>query len=849
MHLRRRTVASSAALAAAVAAGVLTAGGLAPALAQSASTHLSGAASATVPTTSVTAGPLQLSVPVSWAVDNPATCIRFDRSALYVGHADPAATCPAKAVGRSEAIHIEPLDASVSPGAGVPSMTSAQLAAAPVKARNTVSNSYEVALTDVKVLLTASYADDPATIERALASVRATGRTAAWTTVSPATVAGQYSSARSSAAVNAARSPRSAPAVAGGTVRSSTLAPAVTPNAQVPFNGLGFDACTAPSVGAMSAWLSSWYRAAGIYIGGPDRACGDGYLNSSWVTTTQSMGWKLIPIYVGLQAPCWPYSGGKINPAYATLQGQQAADDAVANMARFGMGSGKPVYFDMEGYDNSNGVCASAVKSFLIAWTNELHVKGYRSGVYSSAGSGIADLVTWYGNQSPDDVWFASWNNQAVTTDPVFPTAAYWPNHQRMHQFVGGHDETYNGVTINIDSNRVDSDVVGDPPRSVPPPAQPPVQPPVQPQNPLPATSDVFHELFPARIYDSGSTPLVANADRQITVTGLGGIPSSGVDAVAVNVEVTSPTTGGYIRVTPGGYSSQTGVQEFSAGQTISGLTQVRLGAGGTIRLHLSSGSARVLLDVAGYFTPSGTGDRFQPVPNARIYGTGSPQGTGAQQLVAGSDVDIPVDGRGGLPTIGVQAVVANITVASPTTSGYIRVTPGGFDSRTGVQEFVAGTTVSNLATVRIGRGGTIRLHLSQGAAAVYVDVVGYYSNPVVTTGDRFHPQTATRAYSNLALVAGSDQDLRMTGRGGLPSSGVNSVSMSVQVVAPTSAGYIRVTPGGTNSRTGVQVFRPGQTISNLVTVKLDAQGQARLHLSAGSAQVFLDVVGYSGTS
>jgi hypothetical protein len=30
--------------------------------------------------------------------------------------------------------------------------------------------------------------------------------------------------------------------------------------------------------------------------------------------------------------------------------------------------------------------------------------------------------------------------------------------HQRVHQFKGGHDETWGGVTINVDSNAVDGD-------------------------------------------------------------------------------------------------------------------------------------------------------------------------------------------------------------------------------------------------------------------------------------------------------------------------------------------------------------------------------------------------------
>ena len=829
MHLRRRTAVSSAALVVVATAGVLTAGGLAPALAQSAAP-----ASGSAATRTVTAGPATLTVPAGWKVADPAGCVRLDKHAIYVGHADPSAACSAKAVGRTEAVHIEPLDASVSPAANVPSLTWSQLAAAPARARDAVANQYEVVVSDLKVLVTASYATDPATIEQVLTSVHPATRPASWKTVSTAAVAGEYAAARASSVVNAARAPRQATMSTSNSGRTS--------NVTAPFNGLGFDACTAPSVGAMSAWLGSWYRSVGIYIGGPDRACGDGNLNSSWVSSVTGMGWKLIPIYVGLQAPCWPYNGGKINPAYAATQGQQAAADAAANMARFGMATaGNPIYLDMEGYPTSNTTCSDAVKSFTIAWTAELHRRGFRSGFYSSASTGIADLVRWYGGQSPDDVWFADWNNSAVTTDWVFPTTSYWPSHQRAHQFMGDHNETYGGYTINIDSNRVDSDVVGDPPRTVPP-TSPPSGPSQQPLSPLPPTSDVFHSLPTARVYDSANTPLVGMVDREVKVTGLGGIPTTGVDAVVLNVEVQDPTKPGYIRVTPGGYTTQTAVQEFSAGQTISGLTQVRLGAGGTVRLHLSAGSARVFMDVAGYYTSSGTADTYHPLATARIYGTNAPR------LAAGYDLHLPVAGQGGVPATGATSVVANIEVQDASAAGYIRVSPDDQMNATAVQEFVTGKpghAVSNLTTVKIAPNGEILLHLSRGSAAVFVDVVGYYGG---TDGDRFHPLTTTRAYANLPLAAGADQDVTFWNMAGVPTT-AKSVTVNVEVQAPTALGYIRVTPGGTDSQTAVQEFDAGQTISNLVTVKLDTAGRARLHLSAGSAVLFLDVVGYTAAS
>ena len=47
------------------------------------------------------------------------------------------------------------------------------------------------------------------------------------------------------------------------------------------YSGLAFDTCTAPSLTQMQAWLDSPYRAVGIYIGGPNRSCGQPQLTAS----------------------------------------------------------------------------------------------------------------------------------------------------------------------------------------------------------------------------------------------------------------------------------------------------------------------------------------------------------------------------------------------------------------------------------------------------------------------------------------------------------------------------------------------------------------------------------------
>jgi len=228
------------------------------------------------------------------------------------------------------------------------------------------------------------------------------------------------------------------------------------------FTGLGFDACAAPSSRAMAAWGSSPYRAIGVYVGGANRACSQPNLTTTWVGEQVAAGWHLIPTYVGLQAPTSSCgSCAKLSTSKATAQGTEAASDAAAKAQSVGIGPGSPIYFDMEAYRRTSSATAATL-AFLSAWTIRLHALGYTSGAYSSSSSGIADLGRAIGSAYtlPDDIWSANWNGVRNTLDPYLPSSA-WASHQRIHQYRGGHNETYGLTTINIDNDYVDGATVG----------------------------------------------------------------------------------------------------------------------------------------------------------------------------------------------------------------------------------------------------------------------------------------------------------------------------------------------------------------------------------------------------
>ncbi len=235
------------------------------------------------------------------------------------------------------------------------------------------------------------------------------------------------------------------------------------------FTGYGFDQCVAPTQTAMDSWLtSSPYWAVGIYISGDSRGCPtQPNLTPAWVSTQLGNGWRLLPLTVGPQAWCTTreryLQQVRIRPdpttnyAEAREQGREEAAKTVTAAQVLGISAGSTLWYDIEAFDISRTQCRASAIGFLSAWTNRLHALGYVSGVYSSAASGIkmlddANAYTPGKHAMPDQVWIADWNGKADIHSPYVRSTSWMP-HKRVHQYLGDHNETYGGVTINVDSN------------------------------------------------------------------------------------------------------------------------------------------------------------------------------------------------------------------------------------------------------------------------------------------------------------------------------------------------------------------------------------------------------------
>jgi hypothetical protein len=97
-------------------------------------------------------------------------------------------------------------------------------------------------------------------------------------------------------------------------------------------------------------------------------------------------------------------------------------------------------------------------------------------------------------------------------------------------------------------------------------------------------------------------------------------------------------------------------------------------------------------------------------------------------------------------------------------------------------------------------------------------------------------------------LAPGVPVTLRVTGEGGVPSSGVRAVVLNTTVTGASGSGHLTVYPGGTSAPAASNLnFTRGATVPNLVTVPVAADGTVRLLANAGSPHVLADVVGWYG--
>jgi bacillolysin len=374
--------------------------------------------------------------------------------------------------------------------------------------------------------------------------------------------------------------------------------------------------------------------------------------------------------------------------------------------------------------------------------------------------------------------------------------------------------------------------------------------------------------LTPCRLLDTRPAPqtvgprsvrLAAGETYTALVWGISGnctIPSS-ASAVVMNLTATGTGGAGFVTAFPcDSPRPNASSLNYGSGQTAGNAVLAKLSATGQLCLF-SLAETDLIVDINGYF-PAGTA--FAPLVPARVLETragystvdGSFNGVGTRP--GGAVLAVQLAGRGGVPTTGATAVAFNLTVVGAQSGGFVTAYP--CDSprpNASSLNYAGGQTVGSSVLAKLSADGTICLY-TYGATDLIVDVSGYFlvgsgfgavvparileTRPGYTTVDGVSNGVGT-------APSGATLQLQVTGRGGIPSSGVGAVALNVTAVGPGVAGYITAFPCDSERPTASNLnYVSGTTVGNSVIAKVSASGTVCLYVY-GTTDVVVDVNGW----
>jgi hypothetical protein len=373
----------------------------------------------------------------------------------------------------------------------------------------------------------------------------------------------------------------------------------------------------------------------------------------------------------------------------------------------------------------------------------------------------------------------------------------------------------------------------------------------------------VFKPHQPLRLWDTRSTGVHLHSGDSLTIQIAGISAPADATAVTLNVTVTNTSTAGFLTVYPTGSPLPVSSNlNWTAHETVPNLVVVAIGDGGDVTFYNVRGTTDVVVDLEGWFEPKGSPSdgEFVALPPSRITDTrpGSGQPNAGLTLGPGGHVDVQVTSAGGVPPTGAESVIMNVTVTRTTHSSILIAYPTGSARPLASNlNWLAGQTVPNRVSVPIGAGGKVTLYNAHGSVDVVVDVNGYFTD-ATAVGGFFLPLTPARILDTrtgnggFSVKVGPGQTIAVTiaGRGGVPlmTSPTPPADAVINVTATgsTTGGILTIYPSGTARPLASDLnFVRGQTVPNLVFVKVGADGKVDVYNPKGSTDVIFDVAGW----
>ncbi|MGE3359345.1 MAG: hypothetical protein AB7O92_22200 [Acidimicrobiia bacterium] len=388
-----------------------------------------------------------------------------------------------------------------------------------------------------------------------------------------------------------------------------------------------------------------------------------------------------------------------------------------------------------------------------------------------------------------------------------------------------------------------------------------------RPAGPFSGASGEYVGITPVRALDTREglggpkTPLGPGGSVDVQVVGFGGIPASGVSAVAVNITGILPSEATYLSAFPtSGTVPFVSNLNLVPGAVRPNLAIVRVGDGGRITVFNAVGTTDVVLDVQGWFSTADgpAGGRFHAVGPTRALDTRE-----TVALAAGETRLLMVRGRHGVPA-GASAVAMTVIGIARQADTYVTVHPSDVGRPHASNINARGLeTASNLVYSRIGSDGAIALYNAAGQTNLVVDIVGYWDHDRSSESGRYIPFVAPfrwvdtrqtgptllpQTVASLPAAGYPADDPRIP----LPSAGGAAIVYNLTATGNMVGGYLTAYPAasGPNPPLASNInFYGGQTVAILAMTGYGEDGRVNLFNPAGRTDAIVDIAGFFTSS
>jgi hypothetical protein len=351
----------------------------------------------------------------------------------------------------------------------------------------------------------------------------------------------------------------------------------------------------------------------------------------------------------------------------------------------------------------------------------------------------------------------------------------------------------------------------------------------------------------PAVAFDGAMAP---STEQQFDV----GVVPGAARAAVLLLEAIDPTQAGFATAYACGPRPLTADMTWN-NHRAAGISYAMMSPGSSQLCVFAYGATRLRVTVLGYLENGGPDPTRLPptltypvrdvappglraVTPVRLLDTRQPIGVPvAGKLQAGHVLELSLAGQVADST---TAVALNVTVTEPDSEGFLTVYPCDQAlPKASNLNYVGGETVPNLVNAKLSITDTVCFYTSRTTHLV-VDLMGTFEHGGGAGAQSVPPARLLDTRKPIGvptiakLTAGDTLVLQVTGRGGVPAADVAAATLNVTVTEPEGPGFVTAYPCDHARPTASNLnFVGGQTVPNLVTVRLSAAGTLCLFTSA----------------